>query len=94
MASSLSTSRARVFSAYRRLFRARRILFQNDDTALRQSRVAIRQEFVKNRDVDVSSQREHFEGLLGVVDEAEDMLLHGIVQGKLNDDTGHYGAFL
>jgi hypothetical protein len=30
---------------------------------------------------------------LGMVDEAVDMLRHGIVRGNLNPKTGHYGAF-
>uniref|UniRef100_A0A7S0B3T0 Complex 1 LYR protein domain-containing protein n=1 Tax=Minutocellus polymorphus TaxID=265543 RepID=A0A7S0B3T0_9STRA len=78
---------ARVFSGYRRLFRARKILFQGDDRAMRESRVEIRKQFGMNRAV---SDPAHIEGLLTMVDEAEDMLLHGIVRGELNDQTGNY----
>ena len=79
---------ARVFSGYRRLFRARKILFQGDDKAMRESRVEIRKQFEMNR---AASDPAHIEGLLTMVDEAEDMLLHGIVRGDLNDQTGNYG---
>ena len=86
----MATSAARVFSGYRRLFRARKILFQGDDRAMRESRVEIRKQFEMNR---AASDPAHIEGLLTMVDEAEDMLLHGIVRGELNDQTGNYGAF-
>jgi complex III assembly factor LYRM7 len=82
-----ASSRSRVFSAYRRLFRARAKLFQGDQEAIQESGRAIRQQFMQNKAAPTSG--EHFEGLLSMVDEAEDMLLTGFVQGKLNDD-GHY----
>ena len=83
-----SASRSRVFSAYRRLFRARAKLFEGDNDAMKESRNAVRQQFMQNKNAPTSG--EHFEGLLAMVDEAEDMLLHGFVQGKLNPDTQHY----
>ena len=83
------SAQARVFAGYRRLFRARKSLFKRDYRALRESRVAIKDSFMKNKAV--STEGTHFEGLLAMVDEAEDMLRHGIVQGTLNDKTGHYG---
>ena len=79
---------ARVFSGYRRLFRARKILFQGDERAMLESRIEIRKNFDMNR---AASDPAHIEGLLTMVDEAEDMLLHGIVRGELNDQTGNYG---
>ena len=79
---------ARVFSGYRRLFRARKILFQGDERAMRESRIEIRKNFDMNR---AASDPAHIAGLLTMVDEAEDMLLHGIVRGELNDQTGNYG---
>ena len=82
-----ASSQSRVFSAYRRLFRARAKLFQGDVAALQESRKAIRLQFVQNKTVPTFG--DHFEGLLSMVDEAEDMLLTGFVQGKLNQD-GHY----
>lgn len=88
----MSAARSRVLSAYRRLFRARKQLFQGDTQAMQQSRIAIKSEFIKNKDVAPTSG-DHFEGLLSMVDEAEDMLLHGIVQGRLNQTSGHYGTF-
>ena len=83
-----SAARSRVFSGYRRLFRARKALFTGDDLAMKESRVAIKAEFVKNRDV--VTEGPHFEGLLTMVDEAEHMLRVGIVRGDLNEETGHY----
>ena len=44
-----------------------------------ESRIAIRAEFDKNRSV-VDTQ--HLEGLLVMIDEAEDMLMNGIVRGE------------
>jgi hypothetical protein len=58
--------------------------------ALRESRTAIRQQFVQN--AGAASSGSHFEGLLQMADEAADMLLRGIVQGRLNERTGHYGT--
>jgi hypothetical protein len=84
------SAQARVFSGYRRLFRARRNLFEGDVQAMKESRVAIKQEFVKNRGAAVAG--EQFEGLLTMVDEAEDMLRHGIARGNLNPGTGNYGT--
>ena len=55
---------------------------------MRESRVEIRKQFEMNR---AASDPAHVEGLLTMVDEAEDMLLHGIVRGELNDQTGNYG---
>lgn len=78
---------ARALSGYRRLFRARKSLFVGDDRAMRESRVAIRAQFDTNRD---ASDPAHLEGLLTMIDDAEDMLLHGIAQGELNQETGNY----
>ncbi|KAL7477818.1 hypothetical protein ACHAW6_003618 [Cyclotella cf. meneghiniana] len=77
-----SATALRAISGYRRLFRARRHLFSGDNRALRESRIAIRAEFDKNKNV--AGPPEHIEGLLQMIDEAEDMLLHGIVRGELN----------
>jgi complex III assembly factor LYRM7 len=82
-------SRTRVFAAYRRIFRARKELFVGDGQALNESRVAIKTEFAKNKAAPASG--DHFEGLLTMVDEAVDMLRHGIVRGNLNQDSGNYG---
>ena len=86
-----SSSRSRVFSAYRRLFRARKELFAGDVQAMQESRFAIKEQFVANRSAPTAG--EHFEGLISMVDEAVDMLRHGIVRGDLNAESGNYGAF-
>ena len=85
----MSCTTARALSGYRRLIRARNKLIQGDLRALAESKIAIRAEFNKNR---VVSDPHHLEGLLVMIDEAEDMMLHGIVQGKLNE-KGNYGRF-
>ena len=79
-----SSTALRALSGYRRLFRARKKLFAGDVRALTESRFAIRAEFDKNRTV--SGPPEHIEGLLTMIDEAEDMMLTGIVQGELNEE--------
>jgi len=84
-----STLTARVFSGYRRLFRARGVVFIGDQRAMAESKIALRTEFDKNRSV---TDPATLEGLLTMVDEAEDMLLHGIVRGDLNQSSGNYGA--
>jgi complex III assembly factor LYRM7 len=84
----MNASRSRVLAGYRRLFRARKELFDGDDRAMRESRVAIRSEFHKNRMAENSGP--HFEGLLTMIDEAEDMLRTGFVRGELNTNTGRY----
>ena len=79
----LSSSTAqRALSGYRRLFRARRQLFAGDTHALTQSKLAIRSEFNKHRHV--TGPPEQIESLLKMIDDAEDMLLHGIVRGEYN----------
>lgn len=80
--------RVRVLAGYRRLLRARQQLFQGDTTALGASRLAIRDEFLKNQTAPTDG--DHFEGLLTMVDEAEDMLRHQIVQGVLHPESGNY----
>jgi complex III assembly factor LYRM7 len=89
--SSALASKARVFAGYRRMFRARKSLFSGDIQAMVESRVAIKQEFAKNA---TASGADHIEGLLSMVDEAVDMLTHGIVRGNLNQDSGNYGTYL
>mmetsp|Transcript_66 Transcript_66/g.120 ORF Transcript_66/g.120 Transcript_66/m.120 type:complete len:128 (-) Transcript_66:197-580(-) len=74
----------RGLSAYRRLFRARQQLFQGDALALVKSREELRNEFIKNKFV--TNPEELKEIFLGV-DEVEDMMLHGIMQGKVNEQT-------
>lgn len=88
-----SAAASRVMTGYRRLFRARKTLFRGDVQALQESRVAIKQEYVKNAAVSAGQDPVHFEGLLSMADEAVDMMLHGVVQGKLNQNSGNYGMW-
>ena len=78
----LSSTAQRALSGYRRLFRARRQLFADDTHALTQSKLAIRSEFQKHRHI--TGPPEQIESLLQMIDDAEDMLLHGIVKGEYN----------
>ena len=57
---------------------------------MRESRKAIKAEFVKNQSG--PSEGPHFEALLGMVDEAVDMMRHGIMRGELNPKSGNYGT--
>jgi complex III assembly factor LYRM7 len=77
----MASTTARALAGYRRLFRARKQLFLGDVRAMTESRVAIRAQFDQNRNV---TDPQHLEGLLVMIDEAEDMLLNGIVRGELS----------
>lgn len=68
--------------------RARSKLFVGDSEAMKASRKSIRQQFELQKSAPTSG--DHFEGLMVMVDEAEDMLLNGFVQGKLNPESQHY----
>ena len=63
----MASTASRALSGYRRLFRARKYLFQGDIRAMSESRVALRTEFDKNRNV---TDPQHLEGLLVMIDEA------------------------
>jgi hypothetical protein len=86
----MSSPRFRVLSAYRALFRARSKVFRGDHVALRESRAEIRKHFDHNAGAETAGP--NFESLLEMARDAADMLRHGIVQGTLNERTGHYGA--
>jgi hypothetical protein len=84
-----TAARSKVLSGFRRLNRARVQLFAGDDHAIVVSRQQMRAEFEKNRNIPASGPE--FEALVTGIDEAADMLMHEIVRGKRNDDTGRYG---
>ena len=69
-------------SSFRRLMRARQKLFAGDEYALTNSRIELRKEFFKNK----RAAGKELDDLLQGVDEVEDMMLHGIMQGKVNED--------
>lgn len=83
----MSSTTSKVIGGFKRLMRARQSLFTGDERAMRESRIAIRTEYVKNRNVTDPVQ---IEGLIVMADEATDMLLHGIVRGELNQDKNAY----
>mmetsp|Transcript_18522 Transcript_18522/g.27462 ORF Transcript_18522/g.27462 Transcript_18522/m.27462 type:complete len:127 (-) Transcript_18522:826-1206(-) len=83
----MSSTSARALSGYRRLFRARKIVFKGDHRALQESRLFIRSQFEEHRSETNSQQ---LEILFSGIDEAEHMMLHEILQGKLNESSGNY----
>ena len=82
-------SRSRVFSQYRKILRARKALFEGDRQAMLASRNEIRSHFIGNK----AAAPETVPMLLDMVDDAVDMLKHGIVRGDLNQSTGNYGKY-
>jgi hypothetical protein len=85
----MAAARAQVMAGFRRLNRARVSLFLGDDHAIKVSREQMRAEFIKNRTV--KPYGPEWEAMVTGIDEAADMLLHEVVRGKLNDQTGRYG---
>jgi complex III assembly factor LYRM7 len=85
-----------IFGSYRRLYRARRGLFRNDTHAMRESRVAVREQYLQHNGRVAATTMipdDEFYNLLSMVDEAVDMMKHGIAQGSLNQNTGRYGKY-
>ncbi|KAJ0392947.1 hypothetical protein P43SY_005967 [Pythium insidiosum] len=81
--------RTQVLGGYRRLLRASRQTFRGDVYAIEQARLALRENFLQNRDVqDEGIIRELITG----IDEAEGMLLHNIVQGRQKEVDAVTGA--
>ncbi|KAJ1454134.1 hypothetical protein M885DRAFT_618376 [Pelagophyceae sp. CCMP2097] len=79
---ALSVATPQGLSAFRRLMRARAQLFKNDELALFESRMKLREEFSAQREVSEAAELvELFKG----VDEIEDLLKNNIVQGKINE---------
>lgn len=58
---------------------------------MRESRLAVREQYLQHNGRPTSIPDDEFNGLLSMVDEAVDMLKHGVVQGNLNQKSGHYG---
>jgi hypothetical protein len=83
MSASSLLARTSVLSGLRRLHRAKRVAFASDPLAIRQSSIALKAEYVKNMHVTDPIQLEE---LIKGVKEVEDMLLNGIIQGKVVED--------
>ena len=74
-------------NGYRRLLRSTRIVFKNDLYALKQARIQLKSEFIKNKNITNNNELvQLFQG----IDEVDEMLKFNIVQGKLNE-KGNYG---
>jgi hypothetical protein len=52
----------------------------------------MRAEFDRNRNVPTSGPE--FEAMVAGISEAADMLIHEIIRGNLNEDTGRYGTYV
>jgi intein-encoded DNA endonuclease-like protein len=74
-------------NGYRRLLRSTRNVFKNDSYALKQARLQLKSEFIKNKNI---TNNNELVLLLQGIDEVDEMLRFNIVQGKLND-RGNYG---
>ena len=85
------SARSAVFRSYRRLYRARAALFRGDVRAMVESRTLAREQF-QQHGVEPITDLQHFQGLLSMVEEAVDMLQHGIVRGDRNPKSGHFGT--
>ena len=77
-------------NGYRRLLRSTRNVFKNDSFALKQARLQLKSEFIKNKNI---TNNNELVLLLQGIDEVDEMLRFNIVQGKLND-RGNYGMLL
>ena len=73
---------ARTFAGYRAIFRARKVAFANDARALKESRVLLKSEFLKNATVSEPGQLQE---LYAGVNEVVDMLKSGVIQGKIDN---------
>jgi hypothetical protein len=60
---------------------------------IRASRVAVREQYLQHNGRGAAIPDDEFYNLLSMVDEAVDMLKHGIAQGSLNQNTGRYGMY-
>lgn len=83
---STASSRAAVLTGYRRLLRASHTLFAGDAEALRGSRVELRSHFEEHRH---ERKPERVAELVRDMREVEEMMLHNLVQGRLNQ-RGNY----
>ncbi|KAK1941222.1 Mitochondrial zinc maintenance protein 1 [Phytophthora citrophthora] len=77
--------RVQVLGGYRRLLKASRQAFRDDAYAMQQARVALRENFQANSQV---NDKEQLDELVKGIDEAESMLLHHIVQGRAKEAEG------
>eukprot|EP00934_Nitzschia_sp_Nitz4_P004658 Nitzschia sp. Nitz4//scaffold28_size193895//173813//174352//NITZ4_001688-RA/size193895-augustus-gene-0.298-mRNA-1//1//CDS//3329546051//4648//frame0 len=84
----MSAARARVLAGYKRLNRARIQLFQGDSHAMAVTYQQMRAEFERNKNIVPAGPE--FEAMVAGIDEAADMLIHEIIRGDLNEDTGRY----
>ena len=83
----MSSSSAAALNGYRRLLKSASIVFKNDSYALKQAKIQLKNEFIKNKYVTSSNElKQLFRG----IDEVDEMLKFNIVQGKLNE-KGNYG---
>eukprot|EP00611_Tribonema_gayanum_P018664 TRINITY_DN3183_c0_g1_i1.p1 TRINITY_DN3183_c0_g1~~TRINITY_DN3183_c0_g1_i1.p1 ORF type:complete len:132 (-),score=32.48 TRINITY_DN3183_c0_g1_i1:90-485(-) len=78
--------RSRVMAGYRSLLRTRLVVFKDDARAIRASKMKLKEEFMKNKNV---TDAKKLASLLKGIEEVQQMLLHNVVQGKRNE-RGNY----
>ncbi len=76
-----AATRAAVLGGYRRLLRSSRALFQGDALALAAARAELRAQFAAQR---AASEPQVLRELLRGIDEADELLRHNLVQGRIN----------
>ncbi|KAG5177216.1 hypothetical protein JKP88DRAFT_170348 [Tribonema minus] len=72
--------RSRVMAGYRSLLRTRLVVFKDDDRAIRASKMKLKEEFMKNKNVTDANK---LASLLKGIEEVQQMLLHNVVQVRI-----------
>jgi complex III assembly factor LYRM7 len=81
VAATQAGTRAAVLGGYRRLLRSSRALFRGDAPVLAAARAELRAQFVAHAS---ATEPELLRELLRGIDEAEELLRHNLVQGRIN----------
>ncbi|CAM9527474.1 unnamed protein product [Phaeothamnion confervicola] len=84
----MTATRLQVVAGFRRLMRARVELFAGDDFAMEASRVQLKAEFRKYRDV---TDPKKLATLIKGITEVEEMMAYNVVQSRLNE-RGNYAV--
>jgi complex III assembly factor LYRM7 len=80
----MASLRGQVLGGYRRLLRASRQAFCGDEYAIQQARVALREHVFTNKN---EANSKVIVEMLHAMEDAENMLLHNIVQGKQTEES-------
>eukprot|EP00056_Hartaetosiga_gracilis_P001058 m.41994 g.41994 ORF g.41994 m.41994 type:complete len:110 (+) comp10479_c0_seq1:75-404(+) len=80
------SGRAQVLGLYRRLLRARVIAFENDAVAIDAGRKRIKDEFIKNKELD---DERKLNKAIRVAEDVEKLLLNNVMQAQATE-SGNY----